>query len=626
MKMIEESDDQPSSKRYINEDISDESTPRVTWSSTLEFVVSLIGYATGMSDFWRFPYLVWRNGGGAFLIAYTITMITCGVPLYFLEIFLGQYSGKGVFEIWAFFPLFKGIGISIALLNLCYVSYVSTMRYWLLEYLRQSFTTELPWTSCGNTWNTNSCVVSHTLLSSSTNGSQWNSTGSATIYQDYTTKVTAEEEFWQHNILSLSGGIDEVGSLRWTLVLWTILLKVIVIIGLLKSVKTIGKLMLVTTFFPPLIGLAMLIQALSQNGAKDGLLYLITPDFTKLATSKVWIESTFMAFYSLGPGWGGVMVMGSHMKFHKNCLRNVLLGIFGDLFIALFSSVVLFSVIGVMANEMVVPVEEIVKSGMSIGLVGYSRALAYLPFPYVWAVVFFLAVTIVGLDAQVVCTETVVSFLEGFGNRLGRHRRVLLVVLINAVMLVLNLPFCTQAGPYMFQLVDWYLPTWSVVVIALLEVIAIMWFYGGDRVDCGLQEMIGRKLPHVFRLAAAYISPVMFLLLLLISFVKYRPPKYGSYEYPEYTRVIGWVISCSVVIPIPLYIVWKFNKLNGTLKQKWTNLTQPSCDWGPSESAKRREYLDCSQTERTWTDIAYYNLTGQRRYPTKKRCEAVPLY
>ncbi|XP_060083068.1 sodium- and chloride-dependent glycine transporter 1-like [Ylistrum balloti] len=578
-----------------------------------------------MSDFWRFPYLVWRNGGGAFLLAYATMFIACGIPLYFLEVFLGQFSGKGLFEIWEFSPIFKGIGISIALLNLGYTSYVSTMRYWLLEYLRQSFTTDLPWTTCGNTWNTNSCVVSRTLLSSHFNDDLLNTTANTTSHPEHIKDVSAEEEFWQNNILLLSGSIDEVGSVRWFLVMWAIIMKIIVVLSLLKSVKTIGKLMLFTTALPPLLGLAMLIQAFTQNGAADGLLFLITPDFTKLINSKVWIEATFMAFYSLGPGWGGIMMMGSHTKYHTNCLRNVVIGIIGDVFIALFSSVVLFSIIGVMANEIGVPVQDVVKSGMSIGLVGYSRALTYLPAPYVWAVIFFFAVTIVGLDAQVVCTETVVSFLEGFSNRLGRHRHLYLVLLVNAIMLLINLPFCTQAGPYMFQLVDWYLPTWSVVVIALLEVIAIMWCYGGHRVDHGLQDMIGRKMPHVFRVAAAYISPVLCLLLLLTSFVTYRPPKYGSYEYPEYTRVIGWVISCSVVIPIPLHIIWQLTKLKGTLKQRWTTLTQPSSTWGPSDSAQRSQLMEWLHTKRSFTDIAYYNLTGRLRYPTKRHYETVAL-
>ncbi|XP_060083067.1 sodium- and chloride-dependent glycine transporter 2-like [Ylistrum balloti] len=578
-----------------------------------------------MADFWRIPFLIWRNGGGAFLLAFGTILGVCVVPLYILEVFLGQYSGKGVFEIWEFSPLFKGIGISIALLNLYYVSYISTMRYWLLEYLRQSFTTDLPWISCGNTWNTNSCVVSRALLSSSTNATQLNSTNVTDSFV-YHTGVSAEEEFWQNNILSLSDGIEEVGSLRWSLVFWAFLLKVIVVISLLKSVKTVGKLMLFATFFPPLLGLAMLIQALSQDGATDGLIFLITPDFTKLTDSKVWIEASFMAFYSVGPGWGGVLVMGSHMKFHSNCLRNVLIGIVGDVFIAVFTSVVLFSVIGVMANEIGVPVQDVVKSGMSIGLVGYTRALTYLPASYVWAVIFFFAVTVVGLDAQVVCTETVVSFMEKFGNRLGHHSHLYLVLLVNIVTLLINIPFCTQAGPYMFQLVDWYLPTWSLVVIALLEIIAIMWCYGGDRVDYGLTEMIGQKMPHIVRVAAAYISPVLLLMLLLTSLVRYRPPKYGSYEYPEYTLVIGWIIACVVVIPIPICMIWKLATFQGSLKRRWKTLTQPSSDWGPSESAHRLVNLDRSQTKRTLVDLAYYNLTGRERYSTKRHNETLALF
>ncbi|XP_033736058.1 sodium- and chloride-dependent glycine transporter 1-like [Pecten maximus] len=108
--MTKHNDDKHSTECHDDTETSDdsESKQQITWSNTLELVVSLIGYSTGMSDFWRFPYLVWRNGGGAFLFAYATTLTACGVPLYFLEVFLGQYSGKGVFEIWGCSPLFKG--------------------------------------------------------------------------------------------------------------------------------------------------------------------------------------------------------------------------------------------------------------------------------------------------------------------------------------------------------------------------------------------------------------------------------------------------------------------------------------------------------------------------------------
>ncbi|XP_069117884.1 sodium- and chloride-dependent glycine transporter 2-like isoform X2 [Argopecten irradians] len=499
------------------------------------------------------------------------------------------------------------------------------MRIWLLEYLRQAFTTELPWTSCRHTWNTNSCVTSHAILSSSTNGSLRISTANISMNLNATAAMSAEEEFFKNNILSLSDGIEDVGYLRWNLVLWAIVIKTIIVIALLKSVKTIGKMMLVTTFLPLLIGLAMFIQSCTYSGVKEGILFLITPDFTKLSESRIWIEASFMAFYSLGPGWGGVMVMGSHMKFHNKCLRTVLVSVCGDVFFALYNSFILYAVLGVMASEIGVPLEDVVKSGMSVGLVGYSRALAYLPAPYIWSVVFFFSVLIVDLDAEVICTETVVSFLKGFGNKLGRHIHLLLVMLICLTTFLINLPFCTQAGPYMFQLVDWYLPTWSVVVIALSQTIAMMWLYGGDRIDSGLKDMIGRKMPHVLRVAASYISPVLLLMLLLVSFVRYRPPTYGSYEYPEYTHVIGWLLSCSIVVPIPLVIIVKIVNLQGSFMERWNTLTQPSRDWGPSDSAYRLQYLQRLQIKRSWADIAFYNLTGRQRYSSKGQSETLPL-
>ncbi|XP_069117881.1 sodium- and chloride-dependent glycine transporter 1-like [Argopecten irradians] len=137
--------------------------------------------------------------------------------------------------------------------------------------------------------------------------------------------------------------------------------------------------------------------------------------------------------------------------------------------------------------------------------------------------------------------------------------------------------------------------------------------------------MTGSKMPHVFRLAAAYISPVLFTILLRSSFVTYRPPKYGSYEYPDYTRIIGWILSCLVVVPIPLHIVWQLANVKGTIKQKWKSLTRPSRTWGPSDSARSLKYLDQSQDERPLKILAFYNITGRQRCATNKRCEEVSM-
>jgi len=114
---------------------SDESSVRGTWTGKLDFILSCIGYAVGLGNIWRFPYLCYRNGGGAFLIPYFTFLVICGMPLFMLEICFGQFGSLGPISIWRVCPLFKGLGYGMAIIAGIVVIYYNVIISWTIYFV-----------------------------------------------------------------------------------------------------------------------------------------------------------------------------------------------------------------------------------------------------------------------------------------------------------------------------------------------------------------------------------------------------------------------------------------------------------------------------------------------------------
>ena len=78
------------------------------WNNSIEFLMSCVALSVGFGNVWRFPFTAYENGGGAFLIPYIILLILVGKPFYYLEMIVGQFSGRSSVKVWSVSPGFIG--------------------------------------------------------------------------------------------------------------------------------------------------------------------------------------------------------------------------------------------------------------------------------------------------------------------------------------------------------------------------------------------------------------------------------------------------------------------------------------------------------------------------------------
>ncbi|XP_051978973.1 sodium- and chloride-dependent GABA transporter 2-like [Xyrauchen texanus] len=543
---------------------------RGQWGNKLEFVLSVAGEIIGLGNVWRFPYLCYKNGGGAFFIPYLIFLFTCGIPVFFLEIALGQYTSEGGVTCWRkISPLFEGIGyatqVIVALLNFYYIIVLA----WGIFYLSNSFSWNLPWASCNNTWNTDSCVEFQRR-----NGS---------VEQNYVENATSPViEFWERRVLRISSGIDEIGTLHWDLVLCLLLAWVLCYFCIWKGVKSTGKVVYFTATFPYVMLLILLIRGVTLPGASRGIQFYLYPDLGRLADPQVWMDAGTQIFFSYAICLGCLTALGSYNKYNNNCYRDSLALCFlnsGTSFVAGFA---IFSILGFMSYEQNVPISEVAESGPGLAFIAYPRAVSMMPVSPLWACFFFIMIVLLGLDSQFVCVESLVTAMVDMYPSVFRrkNRRELLILAVAVVSFLVGLIMLTEGGMYVFQLFDYYAASgMCLLFVAIFETVCIAWIYGANRFYDNIEDMIGYRPGPYIKYCWMFFTPATCFGTFAFSLIKYTPLKYNNeYVYPWWGYALGWLLALSSMVCIPLWVVSKLSTAKGSLRERFHELTRPSPD------------------------------------------------
>nr|XP_006635943.1 PREDICTED: sodium-dependent dopamine transporter [Lepisosteus oculatus] len=549
---------------------------RETWGKKIDFLLSVIGFAVDLANVWRFPYLCYKNGGGAFLVPYLFFMVIAGMPLFYMELALGQYNREGAAGVWKICPIFKGVGFTVIIISLYVGFYYNVIIAWALFYLFSSFTGKLPWVDCNNTWNSVNCSDLWSFNSSTLND---------------THKSTPAAEYFERGVLHVheSEGINDLGLPRWQLTSCLVVVIVILYFSLWKGVKTSGKVVWITATMPYVVLTVLLLRGVTLPGAIDGIKAYLSVDFLRLCEASVWIDAATQICFSLGVGFGVLIAFSSYNKFSNNCYRDAIITSSINSLTSFFSGFVIFSFLGYMSQKHKVALDEVATDGPGLVFIIYPEAIATLPGSSVWAVIFFIMLLTLGIDSAMGGMESVITGLIDEFKFLHKHRELFTLFIVVTTFLI-SLFCVTNGGIYVFTLLDHFAAGTSILFGVLIEAIGIAWFYGVDRFSDDIKEMIGHRPGLYWRLCWKFVSPCFLLFMVVVSFATFNPPYYGTYVFPVWANMIGWCVAISSMTMVPIYAIYKFCVLPGTFRDKLAYAITPEKEHHLVENGEVRQF------------------------------------
>uniref|UniRef100_A0A674AQT2 Transporter n=1 Tax=Salmo trutta TaxID=8032 RepID=A0A674AQT2_SALTR len=572
------------------------------WDNPMQFVLACVSYAVGLGNVWRFPYLCQMHGGGGFLIPYLLMLVLLGVPLFYMELAIGQKMHLGSIGAWrAISPYLGGVGLASVVTSMYLCLYYNVINAWSFWYLFHSFQSVLPWAECP----VNSNLTGHV---------------------EECERATPTQYFFYRETLDISGSIEENGGIHMGQALCLLLAWMIVYLFIVKGVKSTGKVVYFTATFPYLVLIIYLIRGVTLHGAINGVKYMFTPKMEQLANPTTWINAATQIFFSLGLGFGSLIAFASYNQYNNNFEKQAIIVSMVNSSTSIFASIVTFSIYGFKAtfnyesclervrllllntfdlSEDTISLENVnhwiaelnrthpeqfanlggrletcdleaeldtAVEGTGLAFIVYSEAIKNMPVSQLWSVLYFIMLLLLGMGSMlgnVIAVITPLSDLK-FISRYMRWTRVCLVCLF---CLLLGLGFTTRSGNYWFTMFNDYGATFSLLFIVLIEVITVCYIYGIKRFEKDVEDMLGHRLNWYWKIMLAGVSPMLLITLFIFYIVNYiqgGTPTYQAWnkelgksvvtEYPPYAQAFIGLLLASSVCCIPLTALYTYCK------------------------------------------------------------------
>ena len=474
---------------------------REQWGSKLGFILAAVGSAVGLGNIWRFPYVAYTNGGGAFLIPYFFAIFTAGIPLLILEYGMGhKFKGSTPLAIARANKKWEWLGWWPTISAFIILSYYSMILSWAANYLGFSF--KKSWGADSNGFFHNSFL-----------------------------KLTDSPFDFDGMVWPILIGI----SLVW-IVNWFICYK-----GIKGGIEKANKILL-----PMLIVIMIIIaiRSVTLEGAITGLNTLFTPDWSMVMQPKVWVAAYGQVFFSLSLAMGIMVTYSSYLPKKTDINNSAFMTAFANCGFEFLSAIAVFGILGFMATAQGVPMSEVVSSGVGLAFVVFPAVFSEMgAVGTVLGVLFFLCLLFAGVTSSVSLTEAVSApFRDKFGWK--RERVVTGICIIGFLVSTL---YATGAGLYLLDIIDNFINNYGIVVVGLLEVILIGWIIKPKTIREHTNEISYFKIGSWWDIIIKFLTPAILIYMLIQSFIGEVKSPYGGYPLPA-LFLYGWsVIGIGII-------------------------------------------------------------------------------
>nr|XP_048293980.1 orphan sodium- and chloride-dependent neurotransmitter transporter NTT5-like isoform X3 [Myodes glareolus] len=597
-----------------------------------ENILILVAFSIGLGSMWRFPYLCHQNGGGSFLLMYLILLLLVGIPLSYMEMILGHWLRMDNIRAWnQLVPWLSGLGYSSTLACVLVSLYNSALISWNLLYLGQSFDYPPPWEQCKRS------PHFHKI----TNMSEFECL-----------RTVPFQYFWYHTILQVSSQVEEgIETLVLNIAVCLFAIWVSLCIILITRIKISVLMLIFSIFFPYVLLFCFFIRSLFLQGAMASLRRLVTTEtrgdnYIKLASFMAMVNlvtsllSTAIIFLVLG-FWtttsGPSCIENRNVS---NLVRLIGKGVLpqaarppqdivhkppeeylywiSQLPLKLQQRVVHFS----LPCSILVQKEKFME-GPGLAYVAFSQVISLFPGSSFWAIIFFVALVIMGLATLTMLLESIVLPLQNNIPTFTKYPKLVPVVVCLGGLLG-SLVFSSRSGSYVVFLFDNHLVPMVLVIVVVLQNLSLACVYGIRRFRAEMFNQLGRLVWAPFTFLWTYVTLPALLALLTICFLNLYHKESLYYiswnnsmsqeeKQPYQKTVLGWVtlLSVLVLLPIPVY----------PLQHWWYLDDQVICEVfkGPS-SPKRTETVSNKVSQWPTHHLRRFTLRGP-----EKGAQVLPL-